>query len=206
MDLQELLKLAKEIKGPLNWEPSLLIRIGGALAVKLNAIQTLSGSDKQKLVCQVLKTLLEDSLKERLTLESLTESEKTAVSEKFASLQKVVDDVVPASLELAVAAARGKFDLKKVKPSVWMHLFSCCTTYAVSVLASKHVISQEQAKKAESVVTAVEEKVVAKEEEDKTRFEVENPMYSGSPEEPKTESKSEEAPKETSESQQDTAQ
>lgn len=209
MDLQELLKVAKQAQGPLEWDSSSLIRIGGVVATKLNAVQTLSGADKQKLVCQVLKTLLEDSQKELSSKESLTETEKASLSEKFVALRKVVDDVVPASLELAVAAARGKLDLKKVKPSVWMKLVSCCTASAVDVLVANHVISEEQGKKVEAAVTAVEEKVVEQEkkvEEDKTRFEVENPMHTASPEEPKTESKSEEAPKVTSESQQDTAQ
>ena len=117
-------------------------------------------------------------------------------------MKSVVDDVLPASLDLALAAARGKLDLKKVKMSVWVKYFSCCARSVVTVLVSNNVISKDQAKQAESALAAVEEKALdgcegpskdaaekydaAKEEEqkkeevkvDETKFEQVNPMLS----------------------------
>ena len=188
MDVQDLVKFAKESQGVLIWDTSSLIRVGGQLAVKVNAIQNLSGQQKQKLICQVLKQVLDEN--------------------GAGSLKAVVDDVIPASLDLALAAARGKLDLKKVKMSVWVKYFSCCAHSVVKILASNHVISEEQAKQADSVVVAVEAKASdaaekydeQKEKEkdvdvavsvsvDETAFEQVNPLHSTTPESSTQESK-----------------
>lgn len=186
MDIQELVKFAKESQAGLTWDTSSLIRVGGLLAAKVNTIQNLSGSQKQKLVCQILKQVLDES--------------------GAASLKQVVDDVVPASLELALAAARGKLDLKKVKMSVWVKYFSCCAHSVVTLLVSQKVISQDQAKQAESALAAVEAKAsevasqkdaAAAEEEKKEedKFEQTNPMHSETSESSTQESKDQESQK-----------
>lgn len=162
MEVQDLVKFAKECQGLLDLDTPSLIRVGGQLAVKVNSIQNLSGQEKQKLVCQILKTVV---------------SEKLGDSEKAASLQQIVDDVVPASLDLALAAARGKLDLKKVKMSVWVKYFSCCAHSVVKLLVSKNVISQEQAKQVDSVLNTVEEKAAAA-AATADAFEQKNPMHS----------------------------
>ena len=196
MDVQELVNFAKQSQGVLVWDTSSLIRVSGALAVKVNAMQNLSGQEKQKLICQVLKRVLEEVEKKEVSEES-TEEKKKALTEHFASLKKVVDDVIPASLDLALAAARGKLDLKKVKMSVWVKYFSCCARSVVTALASTNVISDAQAKQATDALVAVEAKVadvVADEkkeevEEDKTKFEQVNPMHSEKSESSTEESK-----------------
>lgn len=159
MEVQDLVKFAKECQGLLDLDTASLIRVGGQLAVKVNSIQNLSGQEKQKLVCQILKMVV---------------SEKLGDSEKAASLKQLVDDVVPASLDLALAAARGKLDLKKVKMSVWVKYFSCCAHSVVKLLVSNNVISQDQAKQVDSVLNAVEEKAAATAD----AFEQKNPMHS----------------------------
>lgn len=196
MDIQELVNFAKQSQNQLSWDISSLIRISGVLAVKVNSLQTLSGQEKQKLICQVLKIVLEEVEKKEVS-EETTEEKKKALTEQFASLKKVVDDVIPASLHLALAAARGKLDLKKVKISVWGKYFSCCVRSVVTALAAKNVISDDQVKQATNALAAVEaaalagsegsanadvasEKVdvqVHQEEEDKTKFEQVNPMH-----------------------------
>lgn len=183
MEVSDLVKFAKESQGVLDLDTASLIRVSGQLAVKVNAIQNLSGQEKQKLICQVLKTVI---------------SEKLGDSEQAASLKKVVDDVIPASLDLALAAARGKLDLKKVKMSVWVKYFSCCAHSVVNLLASNHVISQEQAKQATSVVAAVEAKASAMAEkkdaaEEEGKFEQTNPMHSETSESSTQESKPQES-------------
>lgn len=173
MEAQDLVKFAKECQGVLEWDTGSLIRVGGQLAVKVNAIQNLSGQQKQKLICQVLKTVLAENGAD--------------------SLKQVVDDVIPASLDLALAAARGKLDLRKVKMSVWVKYFSCCARSVVKILASNNVISQEQAKQADSAVAAVEEKAAAA-AATADAFEQKNPMleHETKSEETIQESKSEE--------------
>ena len=205
MDLQQLIAFVKEAQGPLNWDSASLIRVGGQLAVKVNGIQNLSGQEKQKLVCQILKTVLEDVEKKEKS-ETSVEEEKAAIAQQFASLKKTVEEVLPASLDLALAAARGKLDLKKVKMSVWVKYFSCCAKSVVTALVSNNVISQAQAKQATDALAAVEEKANAiadaadaavapsqPVEEDKTKFEQENPMRTAIQEEAKKESQPEES-------------
>ncbi len=179
----------------LKWDTSSLIRVGGQLAVKINAIKNLSGQEKQKLICQILKTVLQDVEKQEKAEAGKTEEEKVAIGAQFASLRQAVDDVIPASLDLAISAARGKLDLKKVKMSVWVRYFSCCARSVVTVLVSNNVISQAQAKQATEALAAVETKAAdaaekydaakaeeekkpeEQKEEDKTRFEQVNPMH-----------------------------
>jgi hypothetical protein len=191
MDVQDLVNFAKESQGQLAWDTSSLIRISGLLAVKVNAIKNISGQEKQKLICQVLKKVLEEVEKKEVS-EETTDEKKKALTEQFASLKKAVDDVIPASLDLALAAARGKLDLKKVKMSVWVKYFSCCARSVVTALASTNVISDAQAKQATDALVAVETKAAAvaaakdaetaassevpASEEDKSKFEQVNPM------------------------------
>ncbi len=187
MDVQELVDFAKQSQGQLSWDTASLIRVSGQLAVKVNAIKNLSGQEKQKLICQVLKRVLEEVEKKEVSEES-TEEKKKALADQFASLKKVVDDVIPASLDLALAAARGKLDLKKVKMSVWVKYFSCCARSVVTALVSTNVISQAQGKQATDALVAVEAKAAdaaenydaakAAENSDATAFEQKNPMHS----------------------------
>ena len=211
MEVQELIDFAKQSQGLLSWDTSSLIRVGGQLAVKVNGIKNLSGQEKQKLICQVLKRVLEDVEKQEKSEAGKTEDDLKAITAQFASLKKAVDDVIPASLDLALAAARGKLDLKKVKMSVWVKYFSCCARSVVTVLVSNNVISQTQAKQATDALTAVEAKALAgcegpgndaaekcdaaKEEEKKETFEQENPMLAQKSESSTEESKPEETVK-----------
>jgi hypothetical protein len=213
MDIQQLVNFAKESQGVLSWDTGSLIRVSGQLAVKVNTLQNLCGQEKQKLICQVLKLVLSDI--EKNQQEGKSEEEKKTVSQDFAKLKQVVDDIIPASLDLAISAARGKLDLKKVKMGVWVRYFSCCASSVVKVLVSQNVISQEQAKKATTVLVAVEAKALAgcegpaneaagvdvdekkgetkaDKEEEKTAFEQENPMHAKKDESSTQESKPEE--------------
>jgi hypothetical protein len=207
MDIQQLVAFAKESQGALSWDTGSLIRVGGQLAAKVNAIQNLSGQEKQKLICQVLKLVLADV--EKRESEGKSEEEKKTIVQQFATLKQAVDDIIPASLELAISAARGKLDLKKVKMSVWVRYFSCCASSVVKLLVSNNVISQEQGKQASAALAAVEAKAaeaaekhdaaVAAEEKkadetkaDKEVFEQENPMHAKKDESSTQESKPEE--------------
>lgn len=177
MNAQDLVKFAVARQGDLRWDLPSLIRVGGELAVKVNGIQNLSGTEKQKLVCQVLKIVLEDE--ENKMKIGKSEDEIKRIDAQFEKLKSGVDDVLPASLELAIAAARGKFDLKKVKVSQLVKMFSCCAASAVTVLESAHVISAADAKKAGDILSSVESKasdVAQKVDDAKESFEKVNPM------------------------------
>jgi hypothetical protein len=150
MNVDELVAFVKETQGVLTWDTQSLIRIGGILAVKINAIQGMSGTEKQKLVLQILKLVLTElQQKEKVNKEA---------EERYEHLKRMVDEVVPASLELAVSAARGKLNLRKIKPSVWVRYCSCFAETVVSALASQKLISEAQARQALSAIDVVEEK------------------------------------------------
>jgi hypothetical protein len=159
MEISELVELVKKTHGTTEWNVAEVIRIGGVLAAKVNAIKELSGKEKGKLVADALKAALNELEKNEAV--GLTEENLKALKARFDQLKAAVDDVLPASLELAISAARGGLDLKKVKPSFWIHLGSCCAKAAVSVLVKEKVISEETAKKAADAVETVATVAVA---------------------------------------------
>ena len=160
MQLQDLLAIVKDVQGVNKWDIQSIIRVGGLLAVQVNSLQGLSGKEKTELVCSVVTLAMDESENKEKAEAGKTEEEKNAIGERYAKLRLAVRDALPASLELAVSAARGKVDLKKVKKSVWVQLFSCCADSAVSVLADAKLISEAQAKQVNAVLDAVEEKAM----------------------------------------------
>jgi hypothetical protein len=182
MELSDLLTLAKECKGPGTWTTANLIRVGGIVAGKVNMIQNLSGGEKLKLVQRVLLQLLGEAENKEIAQPDLTKEEIQKIHDRYDVLELTVADVLPASLELAIQAARGGLDLKKVKPSTWVKLCSCFATTVVQQLASMNLISETHAtqtrrllatatEKAEAVAVAKEQQqevVVQKEESPKT--------------------------------------
>jgi len=159
MEISELVELVKKTHGTTEWNVAEVIRIGGLLAAKVNTIKELSGKEKGKLVADALKAALNELEKNEAV--GLTEENLKALKARFDQLKAAVDDVLPASLELAISAARGGLDLKKVKPSFWIHLGSCCAKAAMSVLVKEKVITEETAKKAADAVETVATVAVA---------------------------------------------
>lgn len=187
MELQELVALAKESKGPGNWTSASLIRVGGILAGKINIIQNLSGTEKLKLVQRILLQLLAEAENKEIAEPGLAKEEIQKIHDRYDVLEGIVGETLPASLELAINAARGRLDLKKVKPSTWLKVCSCFATAVVHQLASMNLISEAHATEARRAIVVVQEKaeaVVGAKEESET----------------KPEEKTEVPPKETSES------
>ncbi len=85
------------------WNSASLISLGGSLAAEVNAVSSLSGPQKQTLVVLAVKELVKESVKG-----------STGELAKAQQLLQIADDVLPACLNLAVSAARGKLDLKKI--------------------------------------------------------------------------------------------
>lgn len=161
MELQELVVLAKEVKGVSEWDTAAIIRVGGALAAKVNTLKNISGGEKQKLVLQILRKVLDDSCAKDVATKDLTKDQIAAIEARYGQLKVAVDEVLPASLELAINAARGKLNLKKIKPSVWVKFCSCFAGSVVSVLASQHLISEAQASQVSNILNQVKEKAEA---------------------------------------------
>lgn len=158
MELADLMKFANELKGSGTWDVQALIRVGGSLAGRVNALQNLSGGEKLKLVQQILRRVLEEAESKETAVTGLTKEQIEAVKERFARVKAAVEDVLPASLELAVQASRGKLNLKKIKPSVWVKFCSCFLKTVVQQLASHHLISEAQASQASHALEVVQKK------------------------------------------------
>ena len=161
MELSELVSIAKECKGSGPWTSASLIRVGGLLAGKINGIQNLSGGEKLKLVQRVLLQVLAEAENKEIAEPNLSKEDIQAIHDRYDVLEKVIDDVLPASLELAIQAARGGLDLKKVKPSQWVKFCSCFATAVVHQLASLNLISEAHATQARRALVQAEEKASA---------------------------------------------
>jgi hypothetical protein len=145
MELNDLVTLATELKGPGAWSTSNLVRIGGLLAAKVNSIQNLSGGEKLKLVQRILLQVLAEAEKKEIAEPGITTEEIQKIHDRYDVLEGTVGDVLPVSLELAIKAARGSLDLKKVSPSTWLTMCSCFATSVVHQLASLNLISETHA-------------------------------------------------------------
>ncbi len=161
MEISELVTLAKDCKGPGNWTSSSLIRVGGILAGKVNGIQNLSGTEKLKLVQRILLQLLAETENKEIAEPGLSKEDIQAIHDRYDTLEAVVADAVPASLELAIKAARGGLDLKKIKPSTWVQMCSCFATTVVHQLASMNLISEAHATQARRAIGLASEKAKA---------------------------------------------
>lgn len=161
MELQELVALAKESKGPGNWTSASLIRVGGILAGKVNLLQNLSGTEKLKLVQRILIQLLAEAENKEIAEPGLAKEEIQKIHDRYDVLEGIVGETLPASLELAINAARGRLDLKKIKPSTWVKMCSCFATVVVHQLASMNLISEAHATEARRAIGVVQEKAEA---------------------------------------------
>lgn len=164
MELNELVAIAKDCKGSGNWTPASLIRVGGILAGKINGIQNMSGTEKLKLVQRVLLQVLAETENKEVGEKGLSADDIQKIHERYDVLENVVNDTLPASLELAIQAARGGLDLKKIKPSQWVKFCSCFATSVVHQLASLNLISEAHATQVRELVVKVEEKLDAPKE------------------------------------------
>jgi hypothetical protein len=161
MELNDLVTLAKEVKGPGAWTSGNLIRVGGILAAKINSIENLSGGEKLKLVQRVLLQGLAEVENKEIAEPGITKEEIQKIHDRYDVLEATVADVLPASLELAIKAARGTLDLKKIKPSTWVKMCSCFATTVVHQLASMNLISEAHATQARRALATVTEKAEA---------------------------------------------
>ena len=140
-EFDRLKSVAQALMSQKQWDGASLVALAGSLAGEVNKLVSLSGSQKKQLVLDVLKSQFQEAV------EKAPPSSPLASPETVKSLTFVLDFAVPASLDLAVAAARGQLDLKKVKKTMLAGIFVC-----VPFLMSLFGASKEQKALAESVV------------------------------------------------------
>jgi hypothetical protein len=110
----DLEKVAKHFLGERAWSVDLVLRVGAELAQAVNKYPSLSGQEKSELVCQTILKLLEDGEKvEKGRMGESTGTTSTKVP--WEECKRVVTTLLPATLDLIVSAARGKFDLQKAQ-------------------------------------------------------------------------------------------
>jgi len=123
----KLKNLAQQIVNHKQWDAALIVSLSGSLAAEANKLVDLSGSQKKQLVVDVVKFVLNESVR----------ASNAESVEKLKQLVFVVESVLPASLDLAVAAARGKFDLKKTKRTCFAAFVACLPSLVSAVGGSK---------------------------------------------------------------------
>ncbi len=109
-----LLQTAKAYLGERAWSVDIVLRVGAELAQAVNKYPSLTGQEKSELVCQIILKLLEDG--EKVEKEQKGESTGTMNTKvPWEDCKMVVKTLLPATLDLIVSAARGKFDLQKAQ-------------------------------------------------------------------------------------------
>lgn len=111
-EFDKLKSIAQGIMSQKQWDAGSLIALGGSLAAEVNKIAGLKGQQKKQLVLDVIKAVLKEAVEKA---SDISGSSPLASAETVQTLNYVVEFALPASLDLAVAAARGELDLKKVK-------------------------------------------------------------------------------------------
>lgn len=140
-EFDRLKSVAHSLMSQKQWDAASLVALAGSLAGEVNKLSSLSGLQKKQLVLDVVKAALQEAV------EKASPSSPLSSAETVKSLNFVLDFAVPASLDLAVAAARGHLDLKKVKKTAIAGCLAC-----LPFLLKKGGASDAQAKAIESVV------------------------------------------------------
>lgn len=140
LEFGKLKDLAKGLMSQKQWDAASLVSLAGSLASEVNKLVSLSGPQKKQLVLDVVKSVFDEAVSKAPSGSPL------ASPETVKSLMFVLDFAVPASLDLAVAAARGKLDLKKVKKTAITSCLAC-----LPFLLKAGGVSSQQVQAIESV-------------------------------------------------------
>lgn len=143
-EFDRLKSVAQSLMSQKQWDAASLVSLAGSLAGEVNKLTSLSGSQKKQLVLDVVKAVFQEAV------EKASPSSPLGLPETVKSLNFVLDFAVPASLDLAVAAARGQLDLKKVKKTAIAGCLAC-----LPFLLKAGGVSAAQTKVIESVVRNV---------------------------------------------------
>lgn len=131
-EFDKLKKYADEILDKGHWNAATVVSLATSLAVHVNSFVSLSGSEKKKLVVEVVKEEINEALEESRNAPGDRPGKLS--SDELQVLLFFVENALPAVLDSLVAVARGKIDLKKVVPRSWASCFSCCAASAVNAV------------------------------------------------------------------------
>jgi hypothetical protein len=147
-----------------------LMSLAAALAAEVNNVKSLSGSEKKQLVCGIVTQALQTAL----TASKVGLGSPAVAAEEEVALTYVAKNVIPASVDLLVAAANGRLSLKGVAAAGWASCLSCVPVVAKNLrgpawdIAEKFVASaskggsvEDAAKSALAAGVAAAEPVVA---------------------------------------------
>ncbi len=170
-EFDRLKSVAQTLMSQKQWDAASLVALAGSLAAEVNKLVSLSGSQKKQLVLDVVKAVFQEAV------EKASPSSPLGNPEAVKSLTFVLDFAVPASLDLAVAAARGHLDLKKMKKTAIAGCFAC-----LPFLLKAGGVSAQQSKAIEAAAKKLVAEpepeaapvVEAKTEDDKTKTQTES--------------------------------
>ena len=154
MDADSLVTFVLEQTAKKSWDSETVLRVGVDVAMKVNQIKGLKGSEKKQLVLDVIqKAMLKCEEKEKVG-----KTDTSEVTTRWAALRTTVNTVLPVSLDLVVLAARGGFDFKKlstISTRTWLQYCCCFLKSAADVLVAERVIPASALKKAEETLVVM---------------------------------------------------
>ena len=156
MNADSLVNFVLEQTAKKSWTSETVLRVGVEVAMKVNQLKDLKGSEKKQLVLDVIQKAIakcEDA-------EKAGKTDTAEITEKWAALRKIANDVLPVSLDLVVSAARGNLDFKKISPRTWVEYVCCSVRAATDALAAAHVIPEKVAAAVVGSAKMAEEKMI----------------------------------------------
>ena len=154
MDADSLVTFVLEQTAKKSWDSETVLRVGVDVAMKVNQIKGLKGSEKKQLVLDVIQKAMQKCEEK----EKVGKTDTSEVTTRWLALRTTVNTVLPVSLDLVVLAARGGFDFKKlssISPRTWLQYCCCFLKSAADVLVAEHVIPDLALKKAEETLVVM---------------------------------------------------
>jgi hypothetical protein len=127
-----------------------LMSLAAALSSEVNTVQTLSALDKKQLVCDIVVQALQTAL----TASKVGLGSPAVALEEEVALTYVAKNVIPASVDLLVAAANGQLNLKAVAQKGWLDCMSCVPVVEKKLRGPAWDVADKFVKTAEASVGA----------------------------------------------------
>ena len=127
-----------------------LMSLAAALSAEVNTVQTLSAAEKKQLVCDIVSQALQTAL----TASKVGLGSPAVAAEEEVALTYVAKNVIPASVDLLVAAANGQLNLKTVAQKGWADCRSCVPVAAQQLRGPAWDVAEKFVKAAETSVAA----------------------------------------------------
>jgi len=127
-----------------------LMSLAAALSAEVNTVQTLSAVEKKQLVCDIVSQALQTAL----TASKVGLGSPAVAAEEEVALTYVAKNVIPASVDLLVAAANGQLNLKTVAQKGWADCRSCVPVAAQQLRGPAWDVAEKFVKAVETSVAA----------------------------------------------------